>query len=231
MLDYLIPIAIAVVGIVVMMFIFQSINKAEVGTVTVESTRKPRAKKAARPSRKYNEDVLDIETEQLIAREVARAPSGMVTDTKSVKPTTLDSIRNRRHAKEESQHTQSQSKLSEKQKQAVKEQGFTFVEKPKAAGKQQPQQKQHQREAEPVTSTEDLEKKLSLFFKSSGSRKLEKPKPRGEENAAEPVNSRGTVTMKGDINGAKGWGGRAPAIPQEQPQEQPSEEQVWEAEE
>lgn len=206
MLDYLIPIAIAVVGIVVMMFIFQSINKADVSAVSVESGRKPRSKKASRPSRKYSEDVLDIATEQLIAREVARAPSGMATDTKTVAPTTLDSIRNRRHAKEESQHTQTTAKLSERQKQAVKDQGFTVVEKQKPAGKQQQQgQQKQQREQEPAASTEDLEKKLSLFFKSSGSRKMKEVRPKADEKAGEATTSRATVTMKGDIGGAKGW--------------------------
>ncbi|KPA86621.1 putative mitochondrial hypothetical protein [Leptomonas pyrrhocoris] len=214
MLDYLIPIAIAVVGIVVMVYIFQSINKSEVSAVSAESTRKPRAKKSQHPSHKYREDVLDIATEQLIAREVARAPTGMVTDTKTVAPTTLDSIRSRRNAKEESQHTVATAKLSERQKQVVKDQGFTVVEKQKPAAKHQQQQKQ-QREQEPTTSTEDLEKKLSLFFKSSGSRKARESKPKAEENSSEPASTRGTVTMKGNIGVAKGWPFKEAAAEQE----------------
>jgi hypothetical protein len=206
MLDYLVPIAIAVVGIAVMVFIFQSISKADVSTVTGGTSRKPRAKKASRPSRKYNDDVLDIATEQLIAREVARAPSGMATDTKTVAPTTLDSIRNRRHAKEESQHTQASAQLSERQKQAVKDKGFTVVEKQKPVPKNHHQQQQkQQRDQEPPTSTEDLEKKLSLFFKSSGSRKLKESRSKADDGNGEPASNRGTVTMKGDIGGAKGW--------------------------
>ncbi|KPI90714.1 hypothetical protein ABL78_0150 [Leptomonas seymouri] len=216
MLDYLIPIAIAVLGIVVIMFIFQSINKAELSTVPLSSARKPRAKKSHHPSRKYSEDVLDITTEQLIAREVARAPSGMVTDTKTVAPTTLDSIRSRRNAKEESQHMQTTTQLSERQKQAVKEQGFTVVEKQKPAAKQQQQQQRQQREQQPVTSTEDLEKKLSLFFKSSGARKGKEGKLKGfDDSNVESARTRPTVTMKGDIGGAKGWPFKEVAAEQE----------------
>lgn len=222
MLDYLIPIAIAVVGIVVMMFIFQSISKADVDVAIASTPRKPRSKKAARPSRKYSEDVLDIATEQLIAREVAGASAGMATDTKSVAPTTLDSIRSRRHAKEESQHTHSTGKLSERQKQAAKDHGFTIVEKQKPAAKQQQQRKQ-QRLQEQVASTEDLEKKLSLFFKSSGNRKAKeggKPRPKSDDNNGEPTSSGGTVTMKGDIGGAKGWPFKEPPVEQQQQQQQ-----------
>lgn len=208
MLDYLIPIGMALAGIFVMMFIFQSISKSEVGGESIAPARKPRSKKSQRPSQKYMDDVLDLATEQLIAREVARNPSGMITDSKRVAPQTLDNIRSRRQAREESQHTQPHAKASERQKQSAKDQGFRVVESPKNMPRQQQQQQQHgdkqQRESEQVTSIEELDRKLSLFFKSSSSRKTKDVKPKEEVQIDNGIN-RGHVVVKGDLSKAKSW--------------------------
>ncbi|CBZ31044.1 conserved hypothetical protein [Leishmania mexicana MHOM/GT/2001/U1103] len=209
MLDYLIPIGMALAGIFVMMFIFQSISKSEVGGESIAPARKPRSKKSQRPSQKYMDDVLDLATEQLIAREVARNPSGMITDSKSVAPQTLDNIRSRRQAREESQHIQPHAKASERQKQSAKDQGFRVVESPKNMPRQQQQQQQQhgdkqQRESEQVTSIEELDRKLSLFFKSSSSRKTKDVKPKEEVQIDNGIN-RGHVVVKGDLSKAKSW--------------------------
>ncbi|CAG9582850.1 conserved hypothetical protein [Leishmania major strain Friedlin] len=210
MLDYLIPIGMALAGIVVMMFIFQSISKSEVGGESIAPARKPRTKRSQRPSQKYTDDVLDLATEQLIAREVARNPSGMITDSKRVAPETLDNIRSRRQAREEVQHTQPHAKTSERQKQSAKDQGFKVVESPKNMPRQQQQQQQQQhedkqqRESEQVTSIEELDRKLSLFFKSSSSRKAKDVKPKEEVQIDSGIN-RGHVVVKGDLSKAKSW--------------------------
>ncbi|TPP44748.1 hypothetical protein CGC20_14300 [Leishmania donovani] len=175
MLDYLIPIGMALAGIFVMMFIFQSISKSEVGGESIAPARKPRSKRSQRPSQKYTEDVLDLATEQLIAREVARNPSGMITDSKRVAPQTLDNIRSRRQAREEGEHAQPHAKASERQKQSAKDQGF-----------------------------KELDRKLSLFFKSSSSRKAKDVKPREEVQIDSGIN-RGHVVVKGDLSKAKSW--------------------------
>ncbi|GET93015.1 hypothetical protein, conserved [Leishmania tarentolae] len=207
MLDYLIPIGMALAGIFIMMFIFQSVSKSEVSCVSIPTTRKPRSKKAKRPSKRYTDDVLDLATEQLIAREVARNPSGMITDSKKVVPQTLDDIRNRRQAKEESQNTRSHAKTNERQRQSAKDQGFKVVESPKNIQRQQQHQQQEekqQREPEPVTSLEELDRKLSLFFKSSSSRKAKDLKPKEEVQIDSGIN-RGHVVVKGDLSKAKSW--------------------------
>ncbi|CAC9547328.1 protein of unknown function - conserved [Leishmania donovani] len=205
MLDYLIPIGMALAGIFVMMFIFQSISKSEVGGESIAPARKPRSKRSQRPSQKYTEDVLDLATEQLIAREVARNPSGMITDSKRVAPQTLDNIRSRRQAREEGEHAQPHAKASERQKQSAKDQGFKVVESPKNMPRQQQQHEdKQQRESEQVTSIEELDRKLSLFFKSSSSRKAKDVKPREEVQIDSGIN-RGHVVVKGDLSKAKSW--------------------------
>ncbi|KAG5492910.1 hypothetical protein JKF63_01490 [Porcisia hertigi] len=205
MLDYLIPIGMALAGIFVMMFIFQSIDKSNVGGGLIAAARKPRSKKSQRPSQKYKDDVLDLATEQLIAREVARGPSGMITDSKTVAPQTLDSIRSRRQDREENQHTLVHEKVSERQKRAAKDQGFKMVEAPKNTPKQQQQhQERQQREPEAATSIEELDRKLSLFFKSNSSRKAKEVNIK-EEAAIDAGVSRGHVVVKGDISKARSW--------------------------
>ncbi|KAK7200924.1 hypothetical protein NESM_000151300 [Novymonas esmeraldas] len=208
MLDYLIPIGMALVGIVVMMFIFQSISKSDVGGDSITVARKPRSKRSQRPSQKYQDDVLDLATEQLIAREVARNPSGMITDSKSVSPQTLDSIRSRRLVKEENEHAQGPVKVSERQRQQAKDQGFKLTEGAKnaPAKQQQQQQEKKQREPEGVTSTEELDRKLSLFFKSNNSRKdKDSMKPKAADAQPEGGVNRGHVVVKGDMSKAKSW--------------------------
>ncbi|KAG5467073.1 hypothetical protein LSCM1_01254 [Leishmania martiniquensis] len=209
MLDYLIPIGMALAGIFIMMFIFQSISKSEVGGDSIAPVRKPRSKRSQRPSQRYVDDVLDLATEQLIAREVARSPSGMITDSKTVAPQTLDNIRNRRQAKEESHRTNAHAKVSERQKQSAKEQGFKVVESQKSVLKQQEQQQQQQQEKQPceseaATTIEDLDRKLSLFFKSNSSRKFKELKVKEEAPLDSGVN-RGHVIVKGDFSKAKSW--------------------------
>ncbi|KAG5467631.1 hypothetical protein CUR178_01276 [Leishmania enriettii] len=201
MLDYLIPIGMALAGIFIMMFIFQSISKSEVSGDSIAAIRKPRSKRSHRPSKKYTDDVLDLATEQLIAREVARNPSGMITDSKTVVPQTLESIRSRRQEKEESHHILAHAKVSERQKQSAKGQGFKVVESMKNVPKQQ---QTPPAEPEPATSIEDLDRKLSLFFKSNSSRKSKDVKLK-EEAPIDSGISRGHVVVKGDFSKAKSW--------------------------
>ncbi|CAJ1037240.1 hypothetical protein Q4I30_007715 [Leishmania utingensis] len=204
MLDYLIPIGMALAGVFIMMFIFQNISTSEIGSDSIVPARKPRSKRSQRPSQKYTDDVLDLATEQLIAREVARNPSGMITDSKTVTPQTLDSIRGRRQAKEEGQRTQTHAKVSDRQKQSAKGQGFKVVENLKSLPKQQHQQEKPQFESESATSIEDLDRKLSLFFKTNGSRKVKEVNLK-EEVPAESGFNRGYVVLKGDLSKAKCW--------------------------
>ncbi|KAG5492376.1 hypothetical protein GH5_01295 [Leishmania sp. Ghana 2012 LV757] len=201
MLDYLIPIGMALAGIVIMMFIFQSISKSEVSGDSIAAIRKPRSKRSHRPSQKYMDDVLDLATEQLIAREVARNPSGMITDSKTVVPQTLESIRSRRQEKEENHHTHAHVKVSERQKQSAKGQGFKVVESMKNVPKQQ---QKPPAESESATSIEDLDRKLSLFFKSNSSRKSKDVKLKEETPIDSGIN-RGHVVVKGDFSKAKSW--------------------------
>ncbi|ORC91959.1 uncharacterized protein TM35_000041730 [Trypanosoma theileri] len=200
MLDYFVAIAVALVGLLVVYFMFQSINRAEVVAVAAvpPEERKSRARKTVRTPRR-NDTELDRETEDLIAREVARQTTSMRSDIRVAQPTLLENLRKEGNSGRGKTQTHVSEHAAEKQMLIDKELGFqTVTNQPKA--RKAPAS--NAAASVPFTQDEEMDRKLGLFF--SNNRKDKKPL-KFTLNDEQPTGNGAQVVVKKDISNARSW--------------------------
>jgi hypothetical protein len=202
--DIAIVLGVAAVGIAIVFFLFNSVSdvpksKKEASKVIAEATapkpksQSPAPKKTASKKDKAAKEAADREIEELIAREARGGGKGMGSDKTEV--ITLDDVKARAKAKKDSQQKQaapSENKaVTEEQKAKDRAHGFKVVEakedkKPESPAVASPAtgKTSGTRRASPASPAaaqrEDLEKKLSQFFKGNNRRR------RGDEDEYVP---------------------------------------------
>lgn len=204
-MDYLVAVSIGLVGITIMYFIFKSISSADIQQATAKTTaatRKLRSKKT-HTTRKNKEDVLDGDTDALIAREIARNPSGMSRDFKMQShPETLDAIRNRKKGRHSTKTMHAE--FSERQRQIDRELGFVAVDStPRTKAERVVRAAES---TKTLTENDDeMERKLSAFFQNAR-------KGRGIYNATSftpeeglHTGTGGRVVVKRIVSNARTW--------------------------
>lgn len=205
MFDILIIAVLAVVGIAALFLAFGRVREVDVDeSVLRTTTAKPKKKK--QPKR---EEKLDAETEELIARELARKPTDMSTDSKRVEPTTLETVRKRHHT--ESQQGQAQTaprELTAQEKQVERELGFKLVadqkreRKQKGAAAKKAAAPEAQAEQSASNEEEELVRKINNFFRNNNNSNAGKNRGGGQEQ----VKSGPKVSVHGEIANARTWG-------------------------
>lgn len=195
MLDYLIAVAVALVGLVVVYSLFSSIDAKE--TVVVKkakaSSPSPAKQKTEKKLTKKERQALK-EEEEIIAKEIASATSGMHSDKRDAKIITLDEYKSTRKEKKEAREKVSgpvQTEFSPKQVEQDKEQGFSII-------KREVSKKKPTSPVEPTVSQKEvLDKKLGQFFRANA--KKGKSKRSFDDDA--PSTEGGKVLIIGQSSG------------------------------
>lgn len=201
-MGYLVAILLALIAVGVILLIFKSIASGDINVVTAPADRKPRSKKSRKPSKRYTE-VLDIETEALIAREIAKNPNGLSKDSKDLQPETLEAVREKHHAKhEQQQRTVVRSETETARARLIdRELGFQIVEEPVRQPKAE-RKAGDEDKAEAVPN--DMEARLSNFFKNSKQRQRRTTNP-PVEKGDEKAKSQPRIVVNRDITTARKW--------------------------
>lgn len=199
MLDYVIAVAVALIGLVVVYTMFTMIDSKE---VVVTKVAKPAAPKKAAPAKATKaERKAQREEDEIIAKEVALATSGMHADKRKATITTLDEYRSNKKDKQEARKTASgpvQTAFSPKQVEQDKEQGFAVVKRVEVKKRET-----SPAEVEAISQKEALDRKLGQFFRASA----KKGKGGKKDFLAkdEPTTEGGKVVIKGAIGGGRTW--------------------------
>jgi hypothetical protein len=200
MFDYLIAVAVALVGLVVVYTMFTMIDQKEVvvtKAVKPASPKKAAAKVATKAERKAQREEDDI-----IAKELALATSGMHADKRKATITTLDEYRTSKKDKQEARKSASgpvATVFSAKQVEQDKEQGFAVVKRQEAPKKREASPA----DVEAISQKEALDRKLGQFFRASAKKgKGGKKDFLGDDK---PSTEGGKVVIKGSIGGGRTW--------------------------
>mmetsp|Transcript_65185 Transcript_65185/g.75790 ORF Transcript_65185/g.75790 Transcript_65185/m.75790 type:complete len:199 (+) Transcript_65185:34-630(+) len=198
MFDYLIAVAVALVGLAVVFLLFNAIDSKE--TVTKVKSAPIKVKPAVKKPTKKERQALR-EEEEIIAKELAAATSGMHSDRRDAKVITLDEYRTTKKEKKEQREKVSgpvQTEFTAKQVASDKEQGFSVVKREAPAKK---------KVVSPVdtelSAKEQLDRKLGQFFRASEKKGKKKDYSIGGEK---PVATEGgKVIITGNIAGSRTW--------------------------
>ncbi|KAH9601700.1 hypothetical protein LSM04_006247 [Trypanosoma melophagium] len=199
MLDYFVAVAVALVGLLVVYFMFQSISRAEVVAVAAvpPAPRKSRARKTLKAPRRSDEE-LDHETEALIAREVARQTTSMQSDMRVAQPTLLENLRKEGNSGRGKGKVHVSEQAAEKQMLIDKELGFqTVTNQPKTR-----KAPASNAATLPLSQDEEMDRKLGLFF--SNNRREKKPL-KFTLSDEQQVGNGAQVVVKKDISNARSW--------------------------
>lgn len=199
MFDYLIAVGVALVGLAVVYLLFNAIETKEVEAkkpkvAVTQSKSKPAEKKLTKKERQALR-----EEDEIIAKELAAATSGMHSDRRDAKVITLDEYRTSKKEKKELREKVSgpvQTEFSPKQVAADKEQGFAVVKreapKKKAVSPVEPE----------ISAKEQLDRKLGQFFRASEKKGKRKDYTLNEKPAA---TEGGKVIITGNIASSRTW--------------------------
>jgi hypothetical protein len=197
MLDYLIAVAVALIGLVVVYSMFTMIDSKDV--VVVKTAKPSSPKKSPSPSKATKaQRKAQREEDEIIAKELALATSGMHSDKRDAKITTLDEYRSNKKEKLEQRKTTGpvQTAFTSKQVEMDKEQGFSVVKR------EAPKKKQEVVNEEVISQKEALDRKLGQFFRAAGKKGKDKKNFLGND---EPATEGGKVIMKGTIGSSRTW--------------------------
>lgn len=198
MLDYLIAVAVALIGLVVVYTMFTIIDSKESVVVKTKPSSPKKPSSPAKPTKK--ERKAQREEDEIIAKELALATTGMHTDKRNAKVTTLDEYRSSKKEKLDQREKGTgpvQTTFSPKQVEMDKEQGFSIVKR------EAPKKKEvAAASADVITQKEALDRKLGQFFRASGKKSKGKKDFLGGD---EPTNEGGKVVMRGSIAGGRTW--------------------------
>ncbi|CCW68981.1 unnamed protein product [Phytomonas sp. Hart1] len=200
-MDNLVPIVVALVGILIIFVLFKSINNIDVKVAavpaTTELTRKPRHKKAL--NRRNTEDELGREAEDLIAREIAKGlhNTGMNTDTKRIQPEVLERDQGRHQARALPKNHATANAQVENETPSEKDQLFKTVQYFTRPNKKKKEQT--------YKSEDDINQKMLNFFKNNKSQKSFKNKDNNVEEDMPQVDVGGHVLTYGALNMARTW--------------------------
>ncbi|RNF26330.1 uncharacterized protein Tco025E_01497 [Trypanosoma conorhini] len=201
MLDYFVAIGVALAGLLVVYYVFQSISRSEVVTVAAPKQQRSRARKAPKPPRR-DDAALDRATEALIAREVARNTTSMRADVRDVRPVSLEKVQRKAAAGKNKRVAPTATPTNTAKQKLIDEMGFQQVgEQPKPRRNTSPQQ---QREPQ-VGMEEELSRKLGLFFSNGRKEKKGFKLNLKEEQAANSTSNGVHVVVKKDISNARTW--------------------------
>ncbi|RNF11439.1 hypothetical protein TraAM80_00885 [Trypanosoma rangeli] len=202
MLDYFVAIGVALAGLLVVYYMFQSITRLEVVAVAAPQQPRSRAHKAPKPPRR-NDAALDRDMEALIAREVARSTTSMRADIRDVRPVSLEKVQRKAAANKNKQVVPTAAPMNtEKQKLIDKEMGFQRVEEqPKSRRNPSPPQQRHPQ----VNVDEELSRKLGQFFSNSRKEKKGLKLNLKEEQGATSTSNGAHVVVRKDISNARTW--------------------------
>ncbi|KAG8342689.1 hypothetical protein ERJ75_001743100 [Trypanosoma vivax] len=194
MLDHLFALGIAFVGLVVVYSLFRSIRSTDVVVATTEKPQRVQRKaKKAQTNKKENE--LELELNELIAREVNNQTASMRSDTRVTQPKLLENIQRDAAGRK----NREQTTVPEKQMKVDLESGFQPVA---SQPKQRPQPKQVVKEQ--VDVDEELERKLSLFFSKTNRKEKKEFVPKTQDQ--QPSKGSGvSVIVKKNISNARTW--------------------------
>lgn len=203
MFDYLIAVGVALLGLAVVYTLFSSLESVDTTVVKKKVATSPKPKKEKPSEKKLTKKEKQAlkEEEEIIAKELANTNSGMNSDKRDFRATTLDEFRSLKKEKQETKEKgPAVTTFSPKQVLVDKEQGFSVV---------QPKAKEAKKEKSPVTvdpaaaQREALDKKLSQFFRNNA-KKGKTGKGRfavDEEQAVEG----GKVVIKGSLVNSRAW--------------------------
>ncbi|KEG10996.1 hypothetical protein DQ04_03071020 [Trypanosoma grayi] len=198
MLDYFVAIGVALVGLLVVYFMFQSINKSDIVAVAAPKERKSRSRKNHKAPRREDTE-LDRETEALIAREVARHTASMRSDTRIAQPPLLETVRKEAASARGKAAARVPVEVAAKQMLIDKELGFqTVTNQPKAPKASPPQALQS------TSADEEMDRKLGQFFSNNKRRDKKVFKLSLKEEKAGATTG-AHVILKKDISNARTW--------------------------
>ncbi|CCW64394.1 unnamed protein product [Phytomonas sp. EM1] len=199
-MDNLVPVVVALVGILIMFVLFKGISSADVKVLDVpniaQTTRKSRLKKPA--SEKSAAQALDLEMEALIARDIARSSrqTGMSADTKRLQPEILESEQGRHKVKALPKNILALNEQDEAETSTSKDSSFQTV---------QYFARQNRKKKDVLSKpVEDIDQKLMNFFRNSKSQKISKSKGNAGE-ASPQAEVGGHVMTYGALNMARSW--------------------------
>ncbi|EAN97026.1 hypothetical protein C3747_1g344 [Trypanosoma cruzi] len=202
MLDYFVAIGVALLGLLVVYFMFHSIKKSEFVAFNASKERKSRPRKTPKAPRR-DDSRLDREMEALIAQEVAHHTTSMRADIRVVQPVLLENMQRKVAAEKNKAASMKYSSAASEQALIDKEMGFQKVvnqSKPRKSLSPPPPQRPQQ-----ANTDEELSRKLGQFFSNNRKDKKGLKVNLKEEQTANTKGNGVHVVVRKDISNARTW--------------------------